>query len=639
MPRQISPRTTLETLRKEAKQWLKALRADDAAARARLLQVVPEGSLQPTLREVQHALAREHGVASWTALKDRVNRAAPMARYEAIATALVRAYRENDEPARRIVWDYFGHSRAWDALRRYVRLDLGRPERPRDPEDAEITIDEARALVARAQGLPTWTALAALVASNAGTGKLLAIKPVGGYTLGDGGEQQPVIVTRDWDELFTHVQTRAIPGLHANGQMTDALLERVSRLTALEALDLGSCRQVTDRGIRHLSTLGALRHLNLAGTAISDSGLEVLHQLPALETINLSWTAITDAGAVHLSACRALHCVELSATRMGDETIRALAGMPHLHRVFSGNAVTDAGLPLLHDIPAFKSWRGGAPQMGLTSADARPNYLALRGTFTDSGMASLVGLDGLFALNLDSDQLRVTGAGLVPLAELPHLEWLAFDATDQSMPYIAALPRLRFLMCQDTVAGDDGFAALGRSRSLEYLWGRRCHNLRRRGFTALADIPTLRALSVSCLNVDDEGLSRLPAFPSLAELMPMDVPDAGYRHIGRCPRLESLVLMYCRATTDAATEHLPGLPLRKYFASYTGITDRTPDILSGVESLEEVVLDTCVGITDAGVAALARLPRLRTLGVSGMPRVTPAVAAAFGPGVRVRHAP
>src|SRR5262249_41376995 len=102
MPRQISPRTTLDSLKKEAKQWLKALRAGDAAARQRLLHVVPEASPQPPLREVQHALAREHGVASWTALKDRVNRAAPMGRYDAISEALVTAYRENDETARRM---------------------------------------------------------------------------------------------------------------------------------------------------------------------------------------------------------------------------------------------------------------------------------------------------------------------------------------------------------------------------------------------------------------------------------------------------------------------------------------------------------------------------------------------------------
>jgi hypothetical protein len=141
---------------------------------------------------------------------------------------------------------------------------------------------------------------------------------------------------------------------------------------------------------------------------------------------------------------------------------------------------------------------------------------------------------------------------------------------------------------------------------------------------------------VSCRNVDDEGLSALPRFPALTELMPMDVPDAGYRHIGACPRIESLVLMYCRDTTDAATGHLPGLStLRKYFASYTRITDRTPEILSGIDSLESITFDSCAGLTDAGIAKLARLPRLRELRAESMPGVTRDVAAAFPPHVRV----
>ena len=38
-------------------------------------------------------------------------------------------------------------------------------------------------------------------------------------------------------------------------------------------------------------------------------------------------------------------------------------------------------------------------------------------------------------------------------------------------------------------------------------------------------MPALRGLSVSCLNVDDEGLAALPRFPALRELMPMDVPE------------------------------------------------------------------------------------------------------------------
>ena len=174
-------------------------------------------------------------------------------------------------------------------------------------------------------------------------------------------------------------------------------------------------------------------------------------------------------------------------------------------------------------------------------------------------MRHLRGLDGLFGLDLDDSRLAITAAGLEPLVSLPHLGSLHVDAKDDWMPYIAQMPRLRFLGAQDTPAGDEGFVALSTSPSIEYIWGRRCHSLGRRGFVALANMPALRGLSVSCLNVDDVGVSALPAFPALRDLMPMDIPDAGYRHVGKCERLESLILMYCRDTTDAATEHITGL--------------------------------------------------------------------------------
>jgi len=141
------------------------------------------------------------------------------------------------------------------------------------------------------------------------------------------------------------------------------------------------------------------------------------------------------------------------------------------------------------------------------------------------------------------------------------------------------------------------------------------------------------------LNVDDDGVSALPTFPALKELMPMDVPDAGYRHIGKCEQLESLILMYCRDTTDAATEHITGLrKLSYYFNSYTTITDRTPALLSEMDSIERITFDACHGLTNAGVAQLARLPRLRELRVSGK-GVTSEVVDAFPPRVSVFDAP
>ncbi len=60
--------SSLDNLRKSARRWLKALRAGDADARARLLRAYPDASAQPTLRDVQHALARERGAKDWPTL-------------------------------------------------------------------------------------------------------------------------------------------------------------------------------------------------------------------------------------------------------------------------------------------------------------------------------------------------------------------------------------------------------------------------------------------------------------------------------------------------------------------------------------------------------------------------------------------
>ena len=51
-------RRSLDSLKKEAKRWLDALRREDTAARARLHSANPDAPAMPTLRDVQHALAR-----------------------------------------------------------------------------------------------------------------------------------------------------------------------------------------------------------------------------------------------------------------------------------------------------------------------------------------------------------------------------------------------------------------------------------------------------------------------------------------------------------------------------------------------------------------------------------------------------
>ena len=211
--------------------------------------------------------------------------------------------------------------------------------------------------------------------------------------------------------------------------MTDAMLEDVSRIEHITALKLGGSRSVTDAGVRHLSRLPRLRYLDLSGTSITDHGLEVLRALPELETVSLAWTKVTDAGVAHLSGCERLSNVNLQGTSSGDGALRALAGKAHLCQLRTGNAVTDAGLALLHEMPIFKSWHGGEPKMGLLSYDAGPNYLLLRGPI--HGSRHDAARRPLRPLRLEPGRFRARhhrgGAGAVGRVAKPWLARLRCD--------------------------------------------------------------------------------------------------------------------------------------------------------------------------------------------------------------------
>jgi Leucine Rich repeat len=641
MSHKLTRQRNLESLKKEAKRWFDALRQNVPDAHTRFERVVPRATTKLTLRAVQHALALEHGFSGWAELRHKLaagteETIAVLRQFDDRVDALLEAYRTGTQAAMERHWALTWHRRDFQAMRTYVQLDLGRPAGAQGPNE-DITLDDARFLVAREHGFESWAALVKHCTSMSAQSSLITTKPVRVVAAGIGGEGSASLDSRDWRAVVAHLMESGASGIDARGQMTDAMLEDVSRIEHITTLKLGGSKNVTDAGVRHLSKLSRLRHVDLSGTGITDHGLEVLRALPELETVSLAWTKVTDAGVAHLAACERLNNVNLQGTPSGNGAFRALAGKASVSQLRTGNAVTDAGLALLHEFPIFRTWHAGQPEMGLLSYDAGPNYLLVRGSLTDRGMTQLEGLAGLFALNLDAAELGITAAGLAPLVGLPNLGWLAFNATDDAMPYIARMPRLCFLGCQDTVAGDDGFVALGQSQSIEYIWGRRCHNLRTRGFAALAQMPALRGLSVSCKNVEDAGVAELPNFPALRELMPMDVPDEGYRHIARCEALESLILMYCRETSDAATEHVIRLAhLRDYFASYTRITDRTPELLSHIASLERITLNGCAGVTNAGLAHLARLPRLRELQVSG-PQITADIVSDFPTRVRVDY--
>ena len=406
-------------------------------------------------------------------------------------------------------------------------------------------------------------------------------------------------------------------------------------------MSLGGSKQLTDDGILHLARMPQLVELDLSdypGGLITDRGLQVLRHLPELRRFQMCWqSGISDSGIANLAFCDHLEKVNLLGTPTGDGALSALPRQASpLPVARPAGWSSDAGLPFLHEFPVFKTWQGGEPRYDLMSfGDADPNFLMLDGPFSDAGFAALAGLDGVFGLGLFRHVSRPDSRWLEAASQVAQPRRLGCDGElcdDNAMRHIAAIPRLRMSMAQGTVATDDGFAALSRSPTIEFIWGRECPNLQGRGFAALADMPALKGLAVSCKFVDDASLAALPRFPALTWLLPMDVSDQGFRHVGRCEQLEKLTCMYCRDTGDVATEHIAGLSrLKHYYAGQTQITDRSLEILGGMTSLEEVELSACAGISDAGLVHVARLPRLKKVSVDATARVTAQGSRCFRP--------
>ena len=518
----------MEQYRKEAKRWLKALRAGDPAARARFERAYPTGPTEPTLRDVQHALSHEYGRENWTALTRAQDRPTP-AEYERLADDFVLAFNARDEAALQRLNNHYRRTFTFDDLRAEIWRGLYsfRQRTAGGTKEASLERTEAQTLIAHDAGLGNWQALLDATATGGQPSPAFAVD----HTENRIGPQRQ-LTDHDWDAIIEAMRDQHVAGFESQGLTNDSALARLADLTHVTSLNLGGSRQLTDEGLRHLARMPQLERLNLTGVKVSDAGLDVLRHLTNLRVFTMTWHRwISDAGVANLRFCQQLEYVDLMGSQCGDGVIEALQGKPTLQRLQTGQLVTDAGVRSVRELPAL-------------------THLLLDGPFTNDGLATLATLEQLVELDLFWHATKITSAGFAPLTKLPNLESMGADgelSDDTAMRYYARMPALRRLRAQETIATDAGFEALSQSKTLEKLWtGKDDIGLTDRGFVALSTMPALHDLGVSCKHVSDGGLSTLSRFPALRRLIPIHVQDSGFAHIGRCTMLSDLSCMYLR---------------------------------------------------------------------------------------------
>ena len=203
--------------------------------------------------------------------------------------------------------------------------------------------------------------------------------------------------------------------------VTDASLENLRDLTEINEISLNSCRKISDRTLKFLSTLKSLKSLDLTGTPTTDAGVKDLRVLSELTRLELGSTRVSARGL---------------------EPLRDLRKMQSFN--FGDLVESDAVVNIAKD-----SW----PEL---------QVLSLPGTvLTEAGVTGLSGLPMLASLELrlrdvTDEQLR----RITPLQKLTRLRLMSIQLSDAGMEQLAALTNLKDLHLNYTKVTPAGVAKL-----------------------------------------------------------------------------------------------------------------------------------------------------------------------------------
>ena len=336
------------------------------------------------------------------------------------------------------------------------------------------------------------TAVCALGAEPPQANLERAIQAVGGGVVrGPDGNIVEVSLARTWasdEDLERVAQIKTLKRLDLSfTYVTDAGVQSLQQLPALEELTLDTVEALTDAAASYLRPDKQLRKLVLRGTDITDVGMPYLAALTGLKSLNISYTMVGDVGLESLPALSDLEELNLGGTRITGTNLNFLKLLPKLRELsFSGIQRRNGGAcwtPLLTDLDmdtiSLLSGLEGlnlgvGVSLGRTGVPVGAGNCHVTGgiQLTDLGVAKLARLTKLRRLDIGGS--KVTPAGLKVLEKLPQLErlslWNCAKLDDSAAPELAALAKLSNLDLSYTPTGDVTLKSLAALRDLKLLY-------------------------------------------------------------------------------------------------------------------------------------------------------------------------
>ncbi|MPY89079.1 MAG: hypothetical protein GEU99_14265, partial [Luteitalea sp.] len=259
----LPARPSLEQLRKQAKERLETLRADDPSA---------------TLADAQYALARAYGFESWPKLVHHVEAVLSSGRleqFEHLAKNILAGYGGDAEALQHLIAHY-GVSYNPDQLR--VRVQSSVNDARGVP--GEPTLADVQLMVARQYGFESWAALAEGLAqppAQSVDSRLGLSSSPPFYRIDWKNktiEPHPPLSDADWETVFAVMKEHGLTGI-TSAAFTDGALAKLSRLDFVTRINMDGARSFTDDGLLHLARMTQLEELDLSGyhSPLTDRGL------------------------------------------------------------------------------------------------------------------------------------------------------------------------------------------------------------------------------------------------------------------------------------------------------------------------------------------------------------------------------
>ncbi|TGD45079.1 hypothetical protein EEB11_00385 [Pseudotabrizicola sediminis] len=227
----------------------------------------------------------------------------------------------------------------------------------------------------------------------------------------------------------------------------------IADLKNLESLNLHRTK-ITDRELKHVSSLTELRYLNLGYTKITDEALANISSLVNLNHLELQNTHLTDVGLDRIVGLSELKVLVLYYTQISDDSFDVFSKLPKLSFLaLSGNRVGDKGLGRITELTELRGLVLGRTQI------------------TDKGLRHISGLRGLTRLHLAQE--KISDKGLIFIENLKDMSILKLDGTqitDDGLRSISKLSAMRALSLSDTKISETGLGNIAGLKALTSLF-------------------------------------------------------------------------------------------------------------------------------------------------------------------------